>query len=95
MTTLLVPEGEKKSRYDEIPDGTILFRIIDATGDSKHFWDTNKKDEIDLAKKMFGEFKKKGYTAYYIKESGQAGNVMTEFDSSAKMVIFKPQMKGG
>lgn len=69
--------------------------VLDETGDTKLIWDCEKQDEVDAAKKMFSDMKKKGYIAYKVDRKGDKGEIMDSFDPEAEKIIMAPQMKGG
>lgn len=69
-------------------------RKLDKNGDTKHEWDPSKPQEVDVARDMFTLYKSQGYTAARM-ESDVAGEIITEFDPDAGVIIFRPQMQGG
>ena len=70
-------------------------RVIDVTGDSKIIWDHTNQDEVDAARETFNRLRKKGHTAYAVKEHGGRGEIITEFDPEAEKIILAPRMVGG
>jgi len=69
--------------------------IMDRTGDTKHLWDVDDEFATDQARKMFEEYKKKGYLAYTVNARGDKGEVIREFDPEAGRIIMVPPMAGG
>ena len=70
-------------------------RVLDETGDTKLVWDTDNQDEVDAARETFNKLKKKGYSAYHVKDKGAKGKIMTEFDETAEKLIMAPAVQGG
>jgi hypothetical protein len=69
--------------------------VLDQTGDTRTIWNTENQAEVDAAKETFKRLKKKGYLAYTVDESGERGEVITEFDPEAGRIIMAPQLVGG
>lgn len=83
----------------ELGPNQSVMAVIDKTGDTKTIWDRTKPDEIDAARATFNSLKKKGYTAFHVKngrgEEGQRGAAMPTFDPEAERMIMVPPMVGG
>jgi hypothetical protein len=69
--------------------------IMDATGDTKLIWNPNNEDEVECARRTFKDLKKKGYLAYTVKNGGDKGEVVTEFDAKLEKLILAPAVIGG
>lgn len=69
--------------------------ILDNTGHSRLIWDANSPDEVEAARETFNRLKKKGYLAYSVKEGGDAGEVLREFNPNVGKMILSPPMAGG
>lgn len=69
--------------------------VLDETGDTRLIWEEGNQVEIDAAKRMFDDLRKKGYVAYSVNKKGDKGEVITEFDPSLEKLILAPQMRGG
>lgn len=69
--------------------------ILDTTGHTRLMWDSNSPDEIENARRTFNDLRSKGYIAYSVKERGDAGEVLREFDAAEGKIILSPAMKGG
>lgn len=65
------------------------------TGDTKLIWDPSKKDEVDAAKRMFDDLRKKSYLAFLVAKKGDKGEQIREFDPKAERIILAPPMAGG
>lgn len=70
-------------------------RVIDHTGDTKIIWDSEKKAEVDAARKTFDELRAKRYNAYAVKKNGEQGEIIEKFDPDAEKIILAPPMSGG
>lgn len=68
---------------------------MDGSGDSRFTWDPSKPAEVEAAKAQFDTLKGKGYLAYSVQGDGSKGEVIREFDPSARATIMQPQMVGG
>ena len=65
-------------------------------GHAKHEWDKSKPHEVESARKVFADYKAKGYAAYRIDpKSGDKGDVIKEFDPAAERIILTPPFAGG
>ena len=70
--------------------------VMGREGDTKTMWDPNNADEVDIARRTFEDFRKKGYAAFYAKgEKGDKAEQMHDFDPKAARIIFVPAMRGG
>jgi len=79
----------------KVLEGSLLFEIMDHTGDVKKIWDPSKPVEVEDARTSFDNLTAKGYRAFKTNDKGDQGDQMKEFDASAGRVVFVPQMKGG
>ena len=69
-------------------------RKLDQTGDTQHEWDASKPDEVTMAEEVFALYRSQGYSAARM-ENDTAGEIITDFDPAAGVIIFVPQMRGG
>jgi hypothetical protein len=70
--------------------------VMDMSGDTKVIWSRDNADEVEMARKQFAEFKKKGFAAFSVKgKNGDKDVQIHEFDPSAERIIFIPPMVGG
>lgn len=71
-------------------------QILDPkVGDIKLIWDSENEDEVELAKKQFNEAKKKKFSAFAVKKSGEKGVRIEEFDPDSEKIIMVPPVAGG
>lgn len=70
-------------------------RAMDGTGDTKMIWDASKPDEVEAAKSAFDKLKAKGYRAFAVKDNGESGAQILNFDPKEGKIIMVPQMRGG
>lgn len=69
--------------------------VMDVTGDTKVMWSADNPDEVEAAKETFDRLKKKKFLAYTVKDNGEKGEVIREFDKTAERIIMAPQLVGG
>lgn len=79
-----------------------LFEICDPSGDTKHLWDPDNEDEVEVARALFEKLtSNKGgqrpYAAFHVKRDGtqDKSRRMTTFDPDAGRVVFIPAIAGG
>jgi hypothetical protein len=63
-------------------------------GDTKHEWDTTNESDLAQARLVFEEYQKLGYTAFLMSDTEKA-SPLTEFDPTAKTLLFVPLLVGG
>lgn len=69
--------------------------VIGKEGDTKVIWDKGNADEVATARKTFDELKKKGFSAFSVKDNGDKNVRLDEFDPAAEKIILVPRMQGG
>lgn len=70
--------------------------ILDSTGDTKMAWSVDNQAELDAVKATFKKLKKAGYVAYTVDpDDGTRGDVISEFDPEAGMMIMHQPLAGG
>jgi predicted acetyltransferase len=69
--------------------------VMDRTGDTKTIWDSDNKDEVEIAREQFDKFKAKGYLIYNVAKGGEKGEQMLKFDKNAEKMIAVPKIVGG
>jgi hypothetical protein len=74
---------------------TSSLTILDDTGDTRIEWNSNNREEVELARKAFDAAKEKRYLAYRTRADGSKGEVLREFDSAAERIVMSPQLVGG
>lgn len=71
-------------------------RIMHADhGDIEIDWDPGKPDEVEHAQQSFEKWKGKGYWAYRLEGDGSRGEVIRDFDPSARTMVLAPRSQGG
>lgn len=64
-----------------VPENTIEFAFLDATGDTKKIWNKDSPEEVEDAKRSFNFFvKEKRYLAFKVQDNGDKGEQVREFD---------------
>lgn len=69
--------------------------VPDATGHTKHMWDSSNETEVTAARTLYDTLTSQGYRAFNVKKDGEAGTRMDTFDPDAEKVIFAPHLRGG
>jgi len=69
--------------------------IIDNTGDTKVIWDKDNADEVEAAEDQFDTLINKGFVAYAVTKSGEAGKKIKKFLAKAGKIIMIPPIAGG
>lgn len=72
-----------------------MLSIADPTGDNRVMWDPRIEDEVKVAREAFHKAQKKGMLAYTVKDDGEKGEVIREFDPQAGKIIMTKQLVGG
>ncbi len=75
--------------------GDVECAVLDATGHTRLIWNPNNTDEVDAARATFDSLRKKGYLAYKVLPSGEAGEVLATFDPKIEKMILSPPVVGG
>jgi len=86
---------EQLVSLEKSPSSTGVLEAMDATGDTKSYWDRNNPAEVAAAQASFDALKKKGYVAYRLSSDGTTGEQMREFDPTAERVLMRPALQGG
>ncbi len=81
------------------PNQAVLIKL-DHTGDERFEWDPSNPTSVDMAREVFKRFRDQGRVAYSVKSSkddpqGRAGEILHQFDGTARRIIFRPPMQGG
>lgn len=97
MTMPTVLEAVPPAPASVPPMGASELRILDPlAGDTRLIWNKDDADEVANAKRTFDELVgKKGRLAYKVKDKGEQGEQISEFDPDAEKIIIAPRMKGG
>jgi hypothetical protein len=69
--------------------------IMDRSGHKQLKWDTDKLDEIEVAKETFDTLVKRGYSAFGSKTKMEAKHTIKEFDPTMEELIMVPRTVGG
>lgn len=70
-------------------------RTLSPSGDVKLSWDPNKDDEVEVAKKVFEEKTKSGWSAFRDKGAGTKGDKIKAFDRYAERIILALPLSPG
>jgi hypothetical protein len=85
-----------ENEIDEVPEGKHELAIMSHRGDTKTIWDPDNQVEVEVAKKTFDEFIKKGFVAFSVEgKEGLKGEQIKKFDPKAGRIIMSPPIAGG
>ncbi len=76
-------------------DATGHMAVMGKDGDTKFFWNSKSQEQVEAAREVFTEHRRKGYLAFHMSAKGDQGEQMTAFDPEAGSILFIPQMQGG
>jgi hypothetical protein len=88
MSTLVAEANRVEER-----DGVLV--ILDNSGDTRHTWDRNNPEEVEVIRDLFDRMIKKGLHAWSVTRKGDKDRRIREFDPSAEKIIFAPALVGG
>lgn len=71
-----------------------VINVMDRTDDTRHEWDVNNPEEVNLARRIFDAAKEKRYLAYKIDDRGER-TLIREFEPRAGRIVMTPQNVGG
>jgi hypothetical protein len=69
--------------------------VMGTSGDTKIAWDSEKQDEVAVARAAFDKLVGKGYFAFKIKGEAKQGERITKFDPEQERMILVPPVAGG
>jgi hypothetical protein len=73
-----------------------LMHELNHEGDAQVAWDTDNREEVDVARDTFNRLKKKGYLAYRADSRGrQTGTQLRDFDPEAERIVMVKPLVGG
>lgn len=69
--------------------------VMGVTGDTKLIWDAENEAEVDAARELFKNLKKKNYLAYSVGKKGKTDELINKFDPDLERIIMVPPVVGG
>lgn len=69
--------------------------IMDSSGHQQLKWDSDKLDEIAVAKKTFDNLIEQGYSAFASEHKAEAKHLIKEFDPEMEELVMVPRNVGG
>ena len=69
--------------------------VMSDKGDSKTIWNKDNPAEVAAAKATYDALKEKGYLAFSVKDKGEKGSLVMEFDPNMESLIMSPPVAGG
>jgi hypothetical protein len=64
-------------------------------GDTRHIFDVGDADAVARAQERFRELTGKGFRAVALRNDGEPGRLLRQFDREAEQTLFIPQLQGG
>ncbi len=87
---MVVPDSLRVVEDSLPPPKHGMFRIINhKDGDKRVVWNSESLAEIQAAKEMFDDLKKK-MTPYKVGKGGAKTEIMKEFDPMVEQILFAP-----
>lgn len=81
---------------DRAPQSIVgVMNIMDYSGHKELKWDTDKLEEIAIAKETFDNLIGKGYSAFASEKKAEAKHVIKEFDPTMEELVMVPRTVGG
>jgi hypothetical protein len=68
--------------------------VMDHTGDTRHYFDTNDAEAIGVAEQRFKALRGRGFTAAVRTASGEVTKI-SSFSPTAEETLFFPRLVGG
>ena len=97
METIELQRVKEETPIDYARMGEMA--VMDRSGDTKIIWSRDNADEVEMARKQFAEYRRKGFAAFRVigkgENRGDKGEQIHEFDATAERIIFVPPMVGG
>jgi hypothetical protein len=69
--------------------------VMDASGDSRHEFDTSDVSARTLAQQQFKHLTGSGFRAVALDGRGGTGRLQKQFDPQVEQSVFIPQLQGG
>lgn len=92
MTTL----ASEANRVEDYGYEVGVMVILDRTGDTKHIWNRNNPDEVQVMRELFNTMtQEKGLQAWSVTRKGDKDQRISDFDPQAEKIIFAPALVGG
>ncbi len=85
-------KSQPKTGNEQGATGEMI--VMNAEGDTKHYWNIHNWSEVEAAKETFDVYKRKGFTAFSMIR-GKQSKQLQEFDPAAGSILFVPLMAGG
>jgi hypothetical protein len=71
-----------------------VLMIMDHSGDSRHWYDTNDERSLLEAEERFKQLSKQGYTAA-VRDTQGSSRIIRSFEPAAEETLFFPRLIGG
>ena len=71
------------------------FTVLDPNGHTTTMWDPQSPAEIERARRVFDEMRRRGYRAFRIGKDGGPGQPRHSFDPKDDAMVFVPPIHAG
>lgn len=71
------------------------FTILDPNGHTTTMWDPGSAEEVQRARRVFEEMRRRGYRAFRVGKDGSPGLPRHSFDPKDDAMIFVPPIHAG
>ena len=71
------------------------FTVLDPNGHTTTMWDPQSPAEVDRARRVFDEMRRRGYRAFRIGKDGGPGEPRRSFDPKDDAMLFVPPIHAG
>ena len=71
------------------------FTILDPNGHTTTMWDPGSVEEVERARRVFEEMRRRGYRAFRVAKDGSPGLPRHSFDPKDDAMIFVPPIHAG
>ena len=72
-----------------------IMSAMGSAGDTRVEWNPDNEDEVKVARGVFDDLTKQGFTGFRVYDDGKKGQQLTEFDPQAERILLIPPMAGG
>lgn len=71
------------------------FTVLDPNGHTTTMWDPQSPAEVERARRVFDEMRRRGYRAFRIGKDGGPGEPRRSFDPKDDAMLFVPPIHAG
>jgi hypothetical protein len=71
------------------------FTVLDPNGHTTTMWDPQDEKEVERARRIFDEMRRRGYRAFRVGKDGSPGQPRNTFDARDDAMLFVPPIHAG